>query len=43
MDKVFIDTNIVLDLIQKRVDFYEEAQALFTLAEKNKFNYLSLH
>jgi predicted nucleic acid-binding protein len=33
MTKVFVDTNIVLDLLQKRVGFYEEAQQLFTLAD----------
>ena len=33
MTKVFVDTNIVLDLLQKRMGFYEEAQQLFTLAD----------
>lgn len=33
MDKIFIDTNIVLDLLQKREDFYKEAQELFTLSD----------
>lgn len=36
MDKLFVDTNIVIDLLQKRVEFYEEAQELFTLADKKK-------
>ncbi|HRP57715.1 PIN domain-containing protein [Agriterribacter sp.] len=36
MDKLFVDTNIVLDLLQKRKDFFEEAQELFTLADKKK-------
>lgn len=36
MDKIFVDTNIVIDLLQKRVDFFEEAQELFTLADKKK-------
>ncbi len=34
MNKLFIDTNIVLDLLSKRPEFYREAQELFTLAEK---------
>ena len=33
MTKVFVDTNIVLDLLQKREGFCEEAQQLFTLAD----------
>ncbi len=33
MDKLLVDTNIVLDLLSKRKDFYEEAQQLFTLAD----------
>ena len=36
MDKLFVDTNIVIDLLQKREGFYEEAQELFTLADKKK-------
>tara|TARA_B100001105_G_C22327686_1_gene415445 strand:+ start:19 stop:438 length:420 start_codon:yes stop_codon:yes gene_type:complete len=36
MDKLFIDTNIVLDLLSKRPEFYHEAQELFTLAERQK-------
>jgi len=36
MDKLFVDTNIVLDLLQKREDFFEEAQELFTLADRKK-------
>lgn len=34
MEKVFVDANIVLDLLEKREEFYEEAQELFTLADK---------
>lgn len=33
MRKLFVDTNIVLDLLQKREEFYREAQELFTLAD----------
>lgn len=36
MDKLFVDTNIVIDLLQKREDFFEEAQELFTLADRKK-------
>ena len=36
MDKLMIDTNIIIDLLAKRENFYKEAQELFTLAnEKN--------
>ena len=36
MDKVLVDTNIVLDLLAKRELFLLEAQQLFTLADKNQ-------
>jgi predicted nucleic acid-binding protein len=36
MDKTFIDSDIILDLIQKREPFYHEAVSLFTLIEENK-------
>ena len=36
MDKIFVDTNIILDLLAKRALFFAEAQQLFTLADKNK-------
>ncbi len=36
MDKLLADTNIVIDLLSKRKDFYEEAQQLFTLSDFNK-------
>lgn len=36
MDRLFIDTNIVIDLLQKRESFYEEAQELFTLGDEKK-------
>lgn len=42
MEKIFVDANIVLDLLQKREGFYEEAQELFTLADnKNVKLYVS--
>jgi predicted nucleic acid-binding protein len=36
MKKLFIDTNIVIDLLAKREPFYDEAALLFTLADKQK-------
>lgn len=36
MDKIFLDTNIILDLLEKRDGFYPEAQRLFTLADKKQ-------
>ena len=36
MERVFVDTNIVLDLLQERDEFYSDAQDLFTLADKKK-------
>jgi len=36
MEKILVDTNIVIDLLSKREEFYKEAQELFTLADHNK-------
>lgn len=36
MTSLFIDTNIVLDLLAKRDTFYNEAALLFSLADKGK-------
>lgn len=36
MEKLFIDTNIVLNLLQKREIFFKDAQELFTLANEGK-------
>lgn len=36
MKKLFIDTNIIIDLLAKREPFYDEAAILFTLADKQK-------
>lgn len=33
MEKLLVDTNIVIDLLSKREEFYREAQELFTLAD----------
>lgn len=36
MKKIFIDTNIVIDLIACREPFYKEAASLFSLADKKQ-------
>lgn len=36
MDKLLVDTNIVIDLLSRREEFYGEAQQLFTLSDYNK-------
>ncbi len=36
MDKLLVDTNIIVDLLAKRINFYQEAQELFTLADEKK-------
>jgi len=36
MRRIFVDTNIIIDLLQKREDFYQEAQELFTFADQKK-------
>ncbi len=41
MRKVFIDTNIVIDLLSKREPFYDESADLFSLAD-NKIIELSI-
>lgn len=38
MDHLLIDTNIVIDLLAKRENFYKEAQELFTLADNSAVN-----
>lgn len=38
MDKVLVDTSIVLDLLSQRENFFEPAQWLFSLADKKKVN-----
>ena len=35
MSRLLIDTNIVIDLLANRKDFYIEAATLFSLADKN--------
>jgi predicted nucleic acid-binding protein len=36
MNKILIDTNIVIDLLAKRDPFYKSAAQLFSLADKQK-------
>lgn len=36
MSKLLIDTNIVLDLLSKRDDFYDSAAKIFSYADKHK-------
>ncbi len=36
MKKLFVDTNIVIDLLSRREPFYEEATVLFSLADKKQ-------
>ena len=36
MKKLFLDTNIILDLLANRIPFYIEAAELFSLADKKK-------
>lgn len=36
MKKIFIDTDIVLDLLGQREPFYEDAAKLFSLADRGK-------
>ena len=34
MENIFVDTNIIIDLLAKRDLFYKDAQVLFTLSDK---------
>ena len=36
MKKIFVDTNIVIDLLSRRDPFFEEAAELFSLADKKQ-------
>lgn len=40
MEQVFVDTNIVIDLLAKREPYYKDAQALFTRADNGEINLL---
>ena len=42
MERVLVDTNIILDLLAKREEFFKDAQLLFTLGDrKNVKLYIS--
>lgn len=36
MKKVLIDTNVIIDLLAKRDDFYKDSLKIFSLADKSK-------
>jgi len=36
MKNIFVDTNILIDLLSRRTPFFEEAAMLFSLADKKK-------
>ena len=36
MRRILIDTNIILDLLAKRKDFYQDSTRIFSLADSNK-------
>jgi predicted nucleic acid-binding protein len=36
MEKLLVDTNIIIDLLSKRAEFFQDAQELFTLADNNE-------
>ena len=36
MEHIFVDTNIVIDLLAKQEPFYKEVQDVFTLGDKNE-------
>jgi predicted nucleic acid-binding protein len=36
MTPIFLDTNVVIDLLARREPFYKEAQILFTLADRGQ-------
>jgi len=38
MRNVFVDTNIIIDILGQRINFYEESQDFFTYAIDNKIN-----
>ncbi|PID94088.1 MAG: PIN domain nuclease [Bacteroidetes bacterium] len=38
MNRILVDTNIVIDLLAQRKEFYDEASALFSLSDKKEIN-----
>ena len=37
MKRIFIDTNVMIDLLARRIPFYEEAKLLFSLVDIGKY------
>ncbi len=38
MNRILVDTNIVIDLLAQRKEFYDEASELFSLSDKKEIN-----
>ncbi len=38
MDRLFLDTNVVIDLLGEREPFYDSAAKIATLADKGRVN-----
>ncbi len=38
MNRILVDTNIVIDLLAQRKEFYEEASELFSLSDRKEIN-----
>ncbi len=38
MSRILVDTNIVIDLLAQRKEFYDEASELFSLADRKEIN-----
>lgn len=43
MEKIFIDTSIVIDLLAQRDEFYEAAQELFSKSDNGEIELMFLH
>ncbi len=37
MERIFIDTNVMIDLLARRIPFYEEAKLLFSLVDIGRY------
>ena len=38
MNKIFVDSDVILDLLCKREPYYQDAAAVFTLCDKKQLN-----
>ncbi len=38
MNRILVDTNIVIDLLAQRQEFYEESSELFSLSDRKEIN-----